>query len=368
MKQDTDTREVGSLVGFTFRDWWRVLRDNRFAVSRRYWRRWMPVTLLSLRNSRFKRKEDEQFGEEVEKAETKPPLFVLGHWRSGTTLLHSLLIQDERFTYPNLFQVTFPHIFLSMAEVVERQMAREEAERRAMDNVQVTYNSPGEDEFALAVLSLRSPTLAWMFPRREQHYDRYLTFQDVSAEEVAIWKASFIDFLKKLACCDARPPVLKSPPHTARIRLLLEMFPDARFVHISRHPHQVFRSTQKLFHTAVARALVQTPPDDGFDEGIIRRYRQMYEAYLAERSLIPEGRLHELRFEDLEQDMLGQVRAIYDHLELEDFQQVEPKLSQYIDSMSSYKKNLHDPLPDELKRHLAEAWGPMFDAFGYDPS
>ncbi|HEY54214.1 MAG TPA: sulfotransferase, partial [Caldilineae bacterium] len=243
MKQDTDTREVGSLVGFTFRDWWRVLRDNRFAVSRRYWRRWMPVTLLSLRNSRFKRKEDEQFGEEVEKAETKPPLFVLGHWRSGTTLLHSLLIQDERFTYPNLFQVTFPHIFLSMAEVVERQMAREEAERRAMDNVQVTYNSPGEDEFALAVLSLRSPTLAWMFPRREQHYDRYLTFQDVSAEEVAIWKASFIDFLKKLACCDARPPVLKSPPHTARIRLLLEMFPDARFVHISRHPHQVFRST-----------------------------------------------------------------------------------------------------------------------------
>ena len=95
---------------------------------------------------------------------------------------------------------------------------------------------------------------------------------------------------------------------------------------------------------------------------------QILEAYLAERSLIPEGRLHELRFEDLEQDMLGQVRAIYDHLELEDFQQVEPKLSQYIDSMSSYKKNLHDPLPDELKRHLAEAWGPMFDAFGYDPS
>ena len=30
--------------------------------------------------------------------------------------------------------------------------------------------------------------------------------------------------------------VLKSPAHTARVRVLLELFPKARFVHIIRDP------------------------------------------------------------------------------------------------------------------------------------
>ena len=175
-------------------------------------------------------------------------------------------------------------------------------------------------------------------------------------------------FLKKLSCCHEKRLVLKSPQHTARIRLLLEMFPDAQFVHISRHPYEVFRSTQKLYRTAVARIRVQTASDEGVDEGIIRRYRQMYDAYLEERDLIPAGRLHELRFDDLEKDMLGQVRAIYEHFGLDGFASAEPKLRQYIDSMGGYQKNPHSPLPDDIKQRLIDAWGPMFDAFGYDPA
>ena len=365
MQQNTQEHGMGSLVGFTFRDWRRVLRDNQFSVSRTYWRRWMSVTLLSLRNSRLKAKEDEQFGDKVAKAEIKPPIFVLGHWRSGTTLLHSLLALDERFSYPNLFQVTFPHIFLSMAEVVERDMAQAQAEKRSMDNMQVTYTSPGEDEFALAVLSLRSPTLGWVFPRREAFYDRYLTFHDVADDEVAIWKSSFVGYLQKLSCCHDRPLVLKSPPHTARVRLLLEMFPDARFVHVSRDPYQVFRSTRGLYSSAVAYARVQTS-NNSVDDGILKRYGLMYDAYLEDRELIPAGHLHELRFEDLERDKLGRVKTIYERLDLGDFQEAEPKLRSRIESLDAYQKNPHKPLAGEIRHRIAEAWEPMFEAFGYE--
>jgi hypothetical protein len=273
---------------------------------------------------------------------------------------------DDRFAYPNQFQVTFPHIFLSLDEIIKKRLVGAETEKRPMDNMEVGYDSPGEDEFALAVLSLSSPVLGWMFPRRAEFYDRYLTFREASEVEVDAWRQAFLFFLKKLSCCHEKRLVLKSPQHTARIRLLLEMFPDAHFIHISRHPYQVFRSTQKLYRTAVARIRVQTASDVHLDDAIIRRYRQMYEAYLAERDLIPPGHLHELHFEELEQDMLGQVREIYAQLSLDGFAAVEPKLRRYIEAMSGYQKNPHQPLPDELKQRLARAWQPMFDAFGYE--
>jgi hypothetical protein len=40
--------------------------------------------------------------------------------------------------------------------------------------------------------------------------------------------------------------VLKSPPHTARVRLLREIFPGAKFVHISRDPYEIYQSTKRV--------------------------------------------------------------------------------------------------------------------------
>ena len=45
-------------------------------------------------------------------AESKPahdPLFILGHWRSGTTFLHNIFAQDKHFGYTTTYQTVFPH-------------------------------------------------------------------------------------------------------------------------------------------------------------------------------------------------------------------------------------------------------------------
>src|SRR5262245_54323896 len=34
----------------------------------------------------------------------RPPIFVLGFWRSGTTLLHNLITSDPQFTFANYYQ------------------------------------------------------------------------------------------------------------------------------------------------------------------------------------------------------------------------------------------------------------------------
>ncbi len=117
-----------------------------------------------------------------------------------------------------------------------------------------------------------------------------------------------------------RPLILKSPPHTARIRLLLELFPDARFVHIHRHPYVVFRSTRHLIRAVQPVFRLQEGPVPDGDDRILSVYTELYDAFFEERGLIPEGRFCEVAFDDLERDPVGVVGSIYESLGLPGFE------------------------------------------------
>ena len=256
-------------------------------------------TAVSASNSVNARIERGRFGRRIEAAHVQAPLFILGHYRSGTTHLHNLLALDPQFAAPNLFQVLNPHTFLTTerwaAPVANSLIVR----RRYQDEMAQGVGMPSEDEFATCAMTGLSPYMGWCFPGDGADYDRYLTFRNAQESEVGRWKHALTTFLKKLTVRFGRPLVLKSPPHTARIRLLLGLFPDARFVHIHRNPHTVFRSTrhtirvlQPLFH------LRDGPVQDG-DDRIISVYNEMYDAYFEERGLIPEGRLCDVGYEEL---------------------------------------------------------------------
>jgi LPS sulfotransferase NodH len=182
---------------------------------------------------------------------------------------------------------------------------------------------------------------------------------------VEAWKAAFAWFLKKLTFKCHRPLVLKSPPHTARISLLLELFPDARFVHIHRNPYTVFQSFRHYFDTAMWYTYLQRPDLPGIDDRIIRRYNVLYDAFFAERSLIPEGHFHEVAFERLERDPVGEMERLYERLSLPRFGQFKPKLQRYLDSLSGYRKNEFHELDDAMRRRLAHAWQRGFDEWHY---
>jgi hypothetical protein len=208
--------------------------------------------------------------------------------------------------------------------------------------------------------------MAWCFPGDGSCYDRYLTFRGVPEEVVALWGHALITLLKKLTLKYGRPLVLKSPPHTARIGRLLGLFPDSLFVHIRRDPYVVFRSTRHLIRVVQPLYHLRDGPIQDTDDRIISVYTAMYDAYFGERDLIPEGRLCEVAFEDLERDPLNVVESIYDSLGLQRFEGVRPLLATYLRSIADYRKNRHDELAEPLRRRIANEWGRSFDEWGYE--
>jgi hypothetical protein len=355
------------LTGITFGKWCQLLAENHFQISPAYLHRAAVITLASLSNSACAAVETLRFGKAIEQAEKpKAPLFILGHWRSGTTLLHELLAQDSaQFQFPNTYQVVNPYTFLTTENFTTRMFPWLVPEKRPMDNMALKFTSPQEDEFAPLLMTLTSLYLGTSFPRRMEHYDRYMTFRDVDRTKVEAWKSAFVLFCKKLSLNDDRTLLIKSPPHTARIRTILEMFPDARFVHIHRDPYRVFQSQRHFFDTAGWYTYLQKPDIDAIDEGILQRHEVMYDAFFEDLPLIPEGRFIDIRFDDIESDPVNEIGKVYAHLGLEGFARFKPELSRYVDALKGYQKNSFTDLDPATKAIVADRWARSFDHGNY---
>ncbi len=355
------------LQGTTAGNWWRLLVRHRFAIDPRYWPRAAFLTLAGLQNSTFARLEEWRYGRLIEAAEVQPPLFILGHYRSGTTHLHNLLSIDPQFATPTLLQAMYPHTFLTAGKSLAPFAAVLMIRRRPQDEMTVAPGSPAEDEFALCVATALSPYMGWVFPRTSADYDQYLTFRGVQDEEVAAWKTSFTRFLKKLTLAENRPILLKSPPHTGRVRLLLELFPQVRFINIHRHPYAVFASTRHLWRAGPpAWQLQRTTVDEAdIDSRIIRNYKVMYDAYFADRSLTPPGQFCEVRYEELEREPVRVVEAIYNALGLAGFASIRGSLQSYLHTIVGYRKNEYPKLPEPLRERIASEWHRSFYQWCY---
>lgn len=355
----------GLMGGVTLKKWTRLLVDNHFDVSPKCWARAMAISLQSGPTSVLQLADRIRFGSRLKDVVVPAPVFVLGHWRQGTTHLHNLLTIDQRYAFPNNYQCLYPCSFLTAEKLHSKAMEVFLPRTRPMDNVEWRMASPQEDEFAMCVMNFKSPCMGWVFPRRRNSYDRYLTMRDVADAEITEWKECFMLFLKKLTFLYGRPVILKSPPHTARIKLLLEMFPDAKFVHIHRNPYDVFHSTRKMLKAVSPLHRLQIPSDEGLDEWILGTYCTMYDAYFEERSLIPAGHLYDVGFEHLEQDPIGQIHAIYKSLQLPDVSVIDAELQSYVKSIADYRKNSFPEFPPELQQRISTEWNRSFEEWKY---
>lgn len=295
---------------------------------------------------------------------TKPPLFIIGHWRTGTTYLHELLTQDDRHTFPNNFDCLCPHHFLLTAPVMKRLFAWAIPKQRPMDNMPLSWDRPQEDEFALCMLGVPSPYFTIAFPNRPPQYQEYFALEHIPHKARERWKRKFLRYITCLTYRDPKRVILKSPPHTFRVKTLLEIFPDARFVYIVRDPYVVFSSTVHLWKSLFITQGLQVPKNQGIEDYVYETFLNMHRQYEQDRALVPAENLVEIRYEDLVKAPLKSVEDIYRTLRLEDFETARPRLTAYLGTVKDYQTNRYRLTPEQ-RDEITRKWGSVIQGYGY---
>ena len=296
----------------------------------------------------------------------QPPIFVMGHWRTGTTLMHDLFASDPGLAFPTTYECFFPHHFLLTERTLPKVMKVLLPDKRPQDDVPVGFDRPQEEEFAMMMLGQGSPYMTMAWPRQGPADSDYLELDRLPEAERKRWSDAFMWFYRRLKLKHGKPLVMKSPANAARLKLLTKLFPDARFIYLARNPLDVFPSTVKLWRALYSTQGLHNPPylDDWLDDYVLDMFARLTEAYERDRHLVPPDRLIELCYEDLVKDPLATMRDVYGRLGVGDFARAEPAMRAYLDAQKEHRVSEYE-LPPELKRKIIERLGPYIDRFDY---
>jgi hypothetical protein len=291
------------------------------------------------------------------------PVVILGYWRSGTTLLHELLATDPGFCYPTTHDCMNPHNF-----VLGQRFAnlRTGAIRRPQDEMPLTWASPQEDEFALFALGARSPYEGLIVPSRYQEAQALGDVGRLSPGAKRKWERIFVSFLRNVtAKGGGRPVVLKSPAHGYRVSVIRRLFPNARFILITRNPYEILESM-----TGTCRAFMEifglgAPLADDKLREIVLAERMRFENTLYEGIAgLPESQFASIRFEDLIADAPGCIESIYRKLQLGEPKRARARATAEMQTRRHYRAKAG--LPDQIWcQRIQEAWQMLFWRYGY---
>eukprot|EP00924_Labyrinthula_sp_SR-Ha-C_P005133 snap_masked-scaffold_1-processed-gene-22.48-mRNA-1 protein AED:0.06 eAED:0.06 QI:0/-1/0/1/-1/1/1/0/423 len=363
------------LQGITFQNLVRLVgRYWRYINFKKYGLRLLALFGMSIMNSAFDIVENKiVYKQQIENQEiNKEPLFVLGHPRSGTTLLHNLFsMHKERFIYPSTFQCGFSSGFILLAPFTFL-FKNSIGKTRPMDNMPLSFETPQEDELATNVLSTYSPYLPLTFMSCEPLFRPFFSFREAPKER-KVWEDCFKLFLKKVTLVNkkkfgATKLVIKSPVHTARGELLTQMFPKGQFIYIYRNPYTVFKSAANMAEKTYFNSFLTSASDFQIQEFILNQYEVLFDEYVKAKNegfLVPGKNLIEIKYEDMTKDLVGTMKNVYETFSLPGWDEVKGTYMAEEEKSKSFKRNKFVDLDPELKEVVYTRLKRAFDYFGY---
>jgi hypothetical protein len=287
------------------------------------------------------------------------PVFIVGHWRTGSTFLHQLLSLDPQFTAPTLFQVAIPDSFLTSEKYYRPLFKHLVSKSRPMDQVKLGMDEPQEDEYAIYRLTDYSPIEGVVFPKSKDyfllHADRYFP----PAREQEKWNSQLLNFYKKITLKTNRQIVSKNPFHSYRIDSLAAQFPESRFIHICRHPDAVIPSTIHMWNIVQKQNCLNDndfSPTAKAAAAVMESLENKVEDQL---SRLSPGRIARVRFEDLEAEPEIVLEKIYHRFSWTVSAELRARLKTLYKELQNYQKNRFSltesqkqEIRDELKNYM----------------
>ena len=275
---------------------------------------WIDCTRMAATNLRVE--QALRASPEIEETELPSPVFVLGLFRSGTTVLHRLLGEDPD-------NRTLPH-WESFDPV--HSPAGPEARQRKLSRT-------------LMLADIVSPSIKAIHPMDAQQTDEcrgmFTNVFRTPQFNVQYRVGSYVDWLlaqdatiayrhhrRQLQLVHHHRPhgkrfVLKDPTHTFFVNEILEVYPDARFVFIHRDPAETLSSICSLH--AYARSVFSSDVDaHAIGAELLDSYMlRLLEPAVASVDRLPAGRVAHVRAPDLSRDPVGTIADAYRMLDME---------------------------------------------------
>jgi hypothetical protein len=347
--------------------WIGRLRDAGWRVPPAYWPRLLTTLVVSSVSTLVNLPERLAARLLPRRGRGADPVFIVGVHRSGTTHLHNLLALDPGLVPARMYQVLNPAGFRVCGWLLVPLMAVFMPWRRPMDGMRYNLFGPHEEEFAVANSCGCSPQWGMVFPRRWPAYDRFIHVDRLPDAEQRRWARAYTRFVTKLTLLTRRRPVLKNPYNTARVQVLRELYPDAKFIHLHRHPAAVYRSNRHLARAGHCLQQLQDPvPGRGYEDRFLENYRAMEDSFKRDVAACDPGQVATIRYDDLVTDAVGEIRRVYQALDLPFAPRFERRLRRYLARQASYRRTSHDPLPDAEARRLETVMGPYLAGWGYE--
>ncbi len=317
-----------------------ILARNKISRDAKTLLRILFLLQSSLWSSLFASIEKVRFGKRLK--ETPPPLdpvFIIGHWRTGTTLLYKLMSLDEQFTAPTLFQVAEPDSLLTSHAYYKPIMKALVRETRPMDNVKVGMDEPQEDEYAIFRLTGTSPLEQLVFPRNGKYFVEDWAKNMPSPGTNEHIKEELKSFYRKITYFKRGIILSKNPFHSFRLGLLLEAFPKARFIQIHRHPFDVVPSTMNMWNILQKENALGSESHKFNCQEVCRGIKLIEEKINTEAGGLSAGSYAVTRFEDLENDPVMTVKQVYAQLGLVFTERQEKMIKEFTSMNRNFRKN-----------------------------
>jgi len=354
----------------SFRSWLRLAWQGR-DIDPVFLPRFLFVCLTTLLTSPLRGWETLRYHRALKQTTIHPsPIFIIGHWRSGTTHLQNILCQDPNLGFLSTFHAMAPGFCLLGDKSIKPRLAKLTNSRyktRLIDNIPLALDAPQEDEFALAGMIPNAFIHAFSFPRQTMDFfRRVVLFEGMSAAALREWTKTYMSILRKATwICGGRRLVAKNCAHSARIGTLLQLFPDAKFIHIHRNPYEVFLSTLHMYKTVHKHAQLQQVDAVHMEACVLQIYTQLMQRLLRDKAMIPAGNLVEMSYEGLEREPLHLLKKVYEGLSLPGFEDAEGSFRAYLESVASYQKNRYTIEPSDIGK-VNDHWTFAFDQWGYE--
>jgi hypothetical protein len=333
-----------------------------------YRRRKIEALLLSLITEPFRWWEEIRYGKAIAQAQLPAhPLFILGHWRSGTTFLHNLICQDEQFAFVTTYQSVFPNQLHGSKWLFKNIMNVFLPEKRPADNMELDPDFPQEEEIAIGNMIPYSFYNFLYFPRNTfDFYEKYVRFNNVSDDVIQKWIATYCKLIRSSLLYHGKKQFIsKNPPNTARIKILLKYFPQAKFIYIYRNPVNVFLSASRFFKETIPSITFHYISQEELHEIIFELYIRLIQDYENSKHQIPKGNLIEIRYEDFEKDPVDWLNKIYHILGIKGFENALPRFESYLNSQSKFEKHRYKVSRDIVDT-IMKRWGFSMQLYGYD--